>query len=425
MSDFAYRAATPDGRTEEGRVSAATRDTALQQLHARGLIPITLSDAHASGAPHDAPRMGRARDPASSGSLKRFSGLPGLKPRGPGPDAILTLTTELATMLEAGLPLDRALRLVAGMAPHPATAEMLESLLAAVKAGKGFSQALVPHQALFGEFYLNVVRAGEASGHLAEALQQVASHLERTRQLRDSLKSALTYPAILLFVAALSILLMLGFVVPQFETLFDDLGEGLPWSTRALVDASHLLTTHGLWLMLGIGLSVALLRQWLRTPGGRLWRDRQLLALPWLGPALMAQALGQFSRTFGTLLGNGVAVVSALRTAADTLGNQTLREPVAGVADAIKRGERLADAFVAIDLFSPLALNMLRLGEETGRLDKMLLKLADVQDRRLEALTKRMLTLVEPVLILLLGGVIAGIMAALLMGILSVNELAI
>ncbi len=422
MPEFAYRAAAADGRAERGRLKAPSRETALLQLQARGLTPIALSDAATDGSGR--PALGIDTPRQASPGEARPRGLR-IRRRAIGQDDIPALTSELATMLEAGLPLDRALRIIADMATHPEMADLLESLIAAVKAGKSFSQALAPHQALFGEFYLNLVRAGEASGKLADALHQLERHLERSRQLRDSLKAALTYPFILLLVAVISILLMLGFVVPQFESLFDDLGDGLPWSTRALVGASHFLTQHGLWLLLATVLGIAAAAKWSGTPGGRRWLDRRALALPWLGAALTAREIGQFSRTLGTLLGSGVPIVGALRTAADTIGNQQLREPIAGTAEALKRGERLADAFARLGIFSPLALNMVRLGEETGRLDRMLLKLADVQAHKLEVATKRMLTLVEPLLILLLGGVIAAIMAALLMGILSVNELAI
>lgn len=419
MAEFAYRAATLAGDTRQGRVSAESRETALRQLRSQGLTPISVqpSDpepAHpgdGSAIVHAAPAPVRRRTLRSEQSPNRAD--------------VLVLTTELAVMLKAGLPLDRALRVMAGMTTRAPVAALVEDLLASVKAGKPLSQALDNHRALFGEFYINLLRAGEASGHLADTLAQLAAHLEKLSEIRESVISALTYPAILLLVAVLSIVLMLGFVVPQFETLFDDMGEALPWPTRALLSGADFVTGWGPGLLVALPLALLLGQRAMLSPAGRRWRDARLLKLPILGRIARDADLTRFTRSLGTLLGNGVPIVHALRIAIDTMSNQFLRSSIAALPDAIKRGERLADALAAARLFSPLALNMVHLGEETGRLDAMLLELARVQERAIQSTIKRALTLIEPVLILLLGGVIAGIMAAILMGILSVNELVI
>lgn len=419
MAEFAYRAATLAGDTRQGRVSAESRETALRQLRSQGLTPISVqpSDpepAHpgdGSAIVHAAPAPVRRRTLRSEQSPNRAD--------------VLVLTTELAVMLKAGLPLDRALRVMAGMTTRAPVAALVEDLLASVKAGKPLSQALDNHRALFGEFYINLLRAGEASGHLADTLAQLAAHLEKLSEIRESVISALTYPAILLVVAVLSIVLMLGFVVPQFETLFDDMGEALPWPTRALLSGADFVTGWGPGLLVALPLALLLGQRAMLSPAGRRWRDARLLKLPILGRIARDADLTRFTRSLGTLLGNGVPIVNALRIAIDTMSNQFLRSSIAALPDAIKRGERLADALAAARLFSPLALNMVHLGEETGRLDAMLLELARVQERAIQSTIKRALTLIEPVLILLLGGVIAGIMAAILMGILSVNELVI
>lgn len=416
MPDFVFRAADPQGRTQQGQITAADRQAALMQLHARGLTPIEIAagipDGLITGSPHAGAAEGHiARGRTNAGTLARKD--------------VLSFTAELSTLLESGLPLDRALRVMGEMAADARIAELVAQVLASVKAGKGLADALSSRPENFDAFYLGIVRAGEASGRLAQALEQLARHLEREAQLRESLRSALTYPLILLLVSALSVLLMLGFVVPQFETLFDDLGDGLPWATRVLLDTSHLLTEHGPRLLLATLMVGVVLLHRLRTPDGLRWRDRQLLALPQLGKLLLAGELSRFSHTLGTLLGNGVPMVGAIRISAETVGNHIVRESVDAAGDAIKRGERLADALAAQSLFSPLAINMVRLGEETGHLDRMLTRLAAVLDKQIETARKRLLTLIEPVLILGMGALIATIMAALLLGILSVNELAI
>lgn len=411
MADFAYRAAQADGVIVEGQLSASGREHAIRQLRARGLTPLQLDAALAPAI----------TAPARAAAVRR---------RRLGGDRAATqadvhaLTRELAVMLRAGLPLDRALRVLIGMSNKPAVAALLDDLFKAVKAGKGLSQALTAHHALFGDFYINMVRSGEAGGQLADVLNRLAEHLERVKELRESVISALIYPAILVVVAAISVALMLGFVVPQFETLFEDMGEALPLPTRLIVAAGHLVADWGLLLVLAGGASIWLLRRWLATPAGRDWRDTWILRLPVLGEIARKYEVTRFARSMGTLLGNGVPIVDALRIAADTMGNRTLRAAMAGVAPAIKQGGRMADALGNTGLFSPLALNMVRLGEETGRLDAMLQELARVHDVEVQSGVKRALTLIEPLLILAMGGIIAAIIVSILMGILSVNDLA-
>ncbi|NMG53973.1 type II secretion system F family protein [Aromatoleum aromaticum] len=438
MTEFAYRAAHGDGNMVDGRIEAASRENALRQLRSQGLTPIRLEAAAAAavrtGAPKPATPLPSSQQ-RMSGPAKVASkqGRPVVHAsrslfatdRKPGHVDVFHLTGELAVMLRAGLPLDRALKVMVSMSQRPSITALLDDLLDSVKSGKGFSQALQPHQRLFGEFYINMVRSGEAGGQLGEVLSRLAEHLERTRALRESVVSALIYPAILVLVAAVSVFLMLAFVVPQFESLFNDMGEALPLPTRIIVGAGHLVADWG-WLMaLVVALGVAVFRRWLHTPGGRNWRDACVLSLPVLGGVVQKFEITRFARSMGTLLGNGVPIVTAIKIASDTMDNVRLREAMTGVAPAIKQGERMAEALSATGLFTPLALNMVRLGEETGRLDEMLLELARVHDGEVQSGIKRALTMLEPLLILGLGGVIAAIIVSILMGILSVNDLAV
>ena len=425
MPDFSYRAAQADGRMTAGRIDAPSRDHALRLLRGKGLTPLHIDSAEGpapvvvTGA---GPRQ-IAADTVSAAPVSNrrrlFSG-----DRGPGYADVHNLTGELSVMLRAGLPLDRALRVLIGMSAKPSVTTLLEDVFKSVKAGKGLSQALTPHQALFGDFYINMVRSGEAGGQLADVLSRLAEHLERVKALRESVVSALIYPAILVVVAAISVFLMLGFVVPQFESLFDDMGEALPLPTRLIVAAGHLVADWGWLIALVVAAIVWLFRRWLATANGREWRDAWILRLPVLGDVMRKYEITRFARSMGTLLGNGVPIVTALKIAAETMDNQRLRAAMAGVAPAIKQGGRMADALEKTALFTPLALNMVRLGEETGRLDSMLQELARVHDAEVQAGVKRALTLLEPLLILVLGAVIAAIIVSILMGILSVNDLA-
>ncbi|MEW6446131.1 MAG: type II secretion system F family protein [Pseudomonadota bacterium] len=414
MADFAYRAARRDGQVTEGRIAASDEPTAARLLRAQGLTPIRLALAEDNAAP------AAARTPTAPRvaffSLRR-------SPRPPGQDEILHMTKELSVLLRAGLPLDRALKVMIGMSGQPPMRSVMQDMLDTIKGGRGLSQALRAHGDLFGDFYINMVRSGEAGGQLATVLADLAEHLERSKTLRSSMVSALIYPAILLAVSVLSIALMLGFVVPQFKSLFEDMGERLPLATRLVVDSGDWIAAHGIYLLIAALPLWLLLQRWKNTPAGRASIDRISLRLPLLGPTLLKYETTRFARTLGTLLGNGVSLLDAIGIARDTVGNTVLREALSSLPPAIKQGGRMAAALEKTGLFSQAAIQMTAIGEESGRLDAMLRELAHVYDNEVQAGVKRALTLLEPLLILGLGAIIAAIIIAILMGILSVNEL--
>jgi general secretion pathway protein F len=245
------------------------------------------------------------------------------------------------------------------------------------------------------------------------------------RALRESVVSALIYPGILLSVAVLSVLAILIFIVPQFEQLFRDAKEALPLATRIVLGAGHLVLDYGVLLLAGLVLGGYAFVRWLRSDAGQRWGQARLARLPVLGRVRHEYNLARFTRTFGTLLANGVPILTALGIAGETLEDVKLRDSIKGVAPKVKSGGRLADALAATGSFEPLAINLVRVGEETGTLDRMVLELAVVLDRKVETGIKRGLTLLEPILILGLGLVIAVVIVSILMGILTVNELAL
>ena len=400
MGQYYYRALGRDGRAAEGTIEADAPELASRQLREQGLTLLRLEPGSA------APGSARAGKP-------------------PGRREILAFTAELATLLRAGLPLDRALKVLQEMAPSPGLRALVDGLLGDVKGGKALSAALTPHADLFGNFYINMVRSGEASGELSRVLDRLVETLETNRRNRDTVVSALIYPAILLVVAVLSIAVMLVFVVPQFESLFADMGQALPALTRAVLGLASLLEAWGLALLVLAAVAGFALRRWLQSPSGRQALHRRLLALPVVGNLVFEFEVARFARTLGTLLGNGVPLLQGLGIAIDTVDNRVVRDALAVLPAAVKSGRRISAALAESRLFTPLVIQMTRVGEESGSLDQMMLELARVFDDHVQSGVKRALTLLEPVLMLFMGFVIAVIIIAILMGILSVNNLAL
>ncbi|MDO5290465.1 MAG: type II secretion system F family protein [Pseudomonadota bacterium] len=413
MPDFVWRAAAADGQLVEGRTEAAASDAVLRQLRERGLTPIRVQDA----------AQAAAVAAGGSGFLRRRASRRAA--RGPVTQAdVLAFSTELSIMLRAGLALDNALRVLIEMSAKPSVKTLLDSILEDVKGGAPFSRALSAHRELFGDFYVNMVRSGEASGQMSQVLERLVEHMNRLRALRESVISATLYPAILLGVALLSLVGMLGFVVPQFEKLFKDMGDALPLPTRIVMALGHGFKQYGLAVAVAAVLLGWLALRWLRSPAGRAWWQNHVLRLPVVGLLLYKYELTLFTRSLGTLLGNGVPLLTALHIATETVGNLNLRQPLAKMAPQVKEGVRITRAMESTQVFEPLAINLLRVGEETGRIGPMMLELSGVLDREVETGIKRALTLLEPVLILLLGVLIAAIIVSILLGILSVNDLA-
>lgn len=416
MPEYSWRAADATGRVSEGRLEAVSPNAATRQLRERGLVPVSVSDA-------GLPAQGALARPSGGAFLSRYrSG------RNNGPvtqSELLTLTSELSIMIRAGLPLASALRVLIDMSLRPPVTALLHEVLEEVKRGSTLSRALGREHALFGDFYLNMVRSGEASGQLSNVLERLVEHMERLRSLRESVVSATIYPAILLFVAVVSLIAMLGFVVPQFEKLFTDLGDGLPLATRIVMQLGRAFREWGVVIGIVVGLSCWGAARWFRSPGGMAWWQSKILHLPLLGGLLLKYQLNLFARTLGTLLGNGVPMLTALQIASDTMGNEVLRSRLSSVAPAVKEGGRLVDALAATGIFEALAVNLVRVGEETGRIGPMMIELANILDREVETGIRRALTLVEPILIIVLGVLIASIIVSILLGILSINDLAV
>lgn len=410
MPEFDWRAADASGQITQGRQEAASNLSLMKHLRERGLTPLSIDAAGAGGfAVAAAPRTSQAPR-AGKGPVNQAD--------------VLAMTSQLAIMVRAGLALDNALRVLIGMNNKPSMAALTQRILDDVKGGAALSKSLAKDRNLFGDFYINMIRSGEASGQLSNVLTRLVEHMERLRALRDSVISATIYPAILLGVSVLSLIVMLGFVVPQFKQLFKDMGDALPVPTRIVMQMGDVFTQYGLFIFVGLVLLGVGVMRWLRSPAGSTWFQARLLRLPVLGTLMHKYEMTLFSRSLGTLLGNGVPLLTALQIATETVGNQSLRLPLQAMSPKVKEGVKVVEAATATELFEPLAINLIRVGEETGRLGPMMLELANVLNREVETGIKRALTMLEPLLILVLGVMIAAIIVSILLGILSVNDLA-
>lgn len=400
MPSYSYKALKRDGSVLQGSTDAASKEHVSRQLRSQGLVVISVD-------------LSSDSLPAGSRSGSRFN-----------KTQVLSFTSELAVLLKAGLPLDRALKVLIDMSEGGAAKALLDNLLSTVKGGKGLSFALAENPEVFDSFYISMIRSGEASGNLAAVLNRLAAQLENARQVRSSVISALIYPAILAVVALVSVLVMLGFVVPQFDALFADMGEALPVVTQLVISGGEAIKHHGLYWLAGLVALGWLVQRWLRTPAGKEWLDGRMLRLPVLGGVVFKYEVARFARTIGTLLESGVPLIQALNISTSTVSNNIVRRALEAIVPEVKKGGRVSQSMAEAGIFSPMVIQMVRVGEESGQLDQMMLELARVYDDEVSAGVKRSLTLLEPVLILGMGGMIGFIIVAILLGILSVNDLA-
>jgi type II secretory pathway component PulF len=332
-------------------------------------------------------------------------------------------TRQLATLVKAGMPLLRALRTVSDQLDGGPLREVFVGVATDVESGVKFSEALSRHPRWFPPFYVNMVRAGELGGLLDEILKRLAELLERQARLRDRVRSALMYPAFVLCAAFAILLILMTFVVPTFVGMFTELGSSLPWPTQLLVTTSAILKAW--WWAVAAGASAAglLTRAWLATPAGARMADVLSLHLPVFGSLVERLLISRFARTLGTLLGSGVPILGALETTRATVTNRLMDEALLEVEQRLKVGESLARPMELSGVFPPLVTRMVALGEETGQLDQMLMRVADTYEEEVEVQLAGLTQLLEPMLIVIVGGMVGFIVIAMFLPLMSLTKL--
>jgi len=381
MPWFEYRAARGDGAVVEGRSEAPDRRTLVRRLEAEGQVALQVVE-RSPAAPAAAPLQWRF-------GASRLTG-----------KDVDYLTLELATLLRASLPLDRALDTMSRLAGKPARKALTENMAREIRSGASLSQAMERQGAVFDRFYVNMVRAGEASGALDLALERLAEFKQRARELRESIVSSLFYPAILIVLAIVAVAIMLAFVVPRFTEMFAEAGRELPLLTRMVVAVGSGVEQWWWLILLGIAALAVWVRRQLRDPEARERVDARLLRLPLAGGLIRKIEAGRFTRTLGTLLRNGVSLPAAIDIAKEIVGNRVVARALAQVALRVRQGEPLSRALTEAAVLPPLTTQLLKVGEETGHLERMLEQLADIYEREVRTDIQRALTLGEPVIIL-------------------------
>jgi general secretion pathway protein F len=405
VKHFRYSALTVSGELVSGELQALDTSAALGHLHAQALLPIDARELT-----EEARRQFRV-------GVRSARSLPIRE--------LALASQQLARLLKAGLPLDRALNILIGLAEGRQMTAALQQVLDRLRDGAALADAFASQGAAFPETYVTLVRAGELSGALQAVLAETAGLLMRSEAMRQRAISAMIYPVILIVVACLSLGVILTAVLPQFEPMFREAGAKLPTSTRIVMSAGHMLEGN-FWFLLGfVAAAVCLYRFAKRKPAVALQQDRILLACPLIGGMITRFEVGRFCRTLGVMLGNGVAAPIAMALSAGTIGNRPIAAAVEECATRFKEGEGLSAPLSATGRFPDLAIQLIRIGEETGRLDEMLGEVAGVYDQDVQRALERLLAILVPVLTIGMGLLIAFIVAAVMMALLTVNDLAV
>ena len=402
MPLFEYKAVDPSGETVQGTMEAASLDLVVLKLQEAGNIPL------------------QARESGSGGF-----GLAGLRfgRRGMNSREVGEFTQQLATLLGAGLPLDRSLQVLLDLAESDRVKRTVAEVRDRVREGGSLSDALEEQHGAFNRLFVNMVRAGEVGGTLDVTLDRLTDYLERSRELKDSVVSALIYPILLLVLAAGSLILLLVYVIPQFTPIFEELGGDLPLITKIVLGVGSVLQNFWWAIILLTALAVMQFRRMLADAEKRFAWDGRVLEMRWVGDLVGKMETARLTRTLGTLLTNGVPLLSALSIAQNVITNTVLRREVNDAAREVKTGGGLARNLASGGHFPRLALQMVSVGEETGQLDSMLMKVSDTYDTEVRNTIDRLLSVFTPVVTLLLAVLIGTIVMSVLVAILGINDL--
>jgi len=430
MPQFQFTAANANGEQSTGTIDAGDQNEAAAALREQGLFPLQVVEAGKAakggkggkGAGKKRPARKSPKGKAAAGGRGRTGGR--IKPK-----VLMIFTRQLATLIDSGLPLLRGLTVLGKQEPNPVLRGTVNSLADSVQSGSTFSEALSQHPKIFNKLYVNMVKAGELGGVLEVVLQRLAEYQEKAHKLKNKIVSAMVYPVIVMFIAVAILVFLMVVIVPKFEAMFQDMpGAELPTiskvvfgTSRFFINTSFLLP-NVVWIFLGIGAIAAGINLWGRTKGGRQAIDSFKLRLPVFGDIQRKSAVARFSRTLGTLVTSGVPILQALNITRDTAGNVVISRAIEQVHVAVKEGESIVTPLQASKVFPAMVISMVDVGEETGQLPEMLLKIADVYDDEVDNSVTALTSILEPIMIVFLALVVGSVVFALFLPLIKVIQ---
>ncbi len=401
-TSFHYRAVGSDGKLRTGLITADTTTAVARELRRQGLTPVYVGAEEKKAFTLNLPSFG--------GSRRRD---------------VLFFTQELSTLLNSGVPLDRALTITTELTTHAQFRVIVSDILRSIKGGKSLADSLALHPQYFSDLFINMVRAGEASGSLGGIFDRLAEFEKSRDQLRGYIISSMIYPAVLALVGAASVFILLDFVVPRFASIFEDGRMQIPVPTKIMLDVSKIVQDWTWLVVLAIAAVATAFRLYTSTPAGRSWWDGTRLKIPLLGEALRKAETSRFARAMSTLVANSVPLVQSLHISAGILYNTRMANALKEVAQGVKRGEGLAQPLARTHMFPPLASHLLTVGEETGKLDQMFARMADIYEEETRSAIKRFTSAFEPLVILTMGLIVGALVLSMLIAITSINDVAI
>lgn len=401
MPAYTYKAKDSSGQMVIGTIVAETEKEVLFNLDKQGLFPVELKGAAEETAAQDKKKAARR--------IRNSD--------------IVNFTRELADLLKAGLSIDRALGVIAENSPNPTLADMVEGLRSEVSKGTTLSSALARHPKYFPVFYVSMIKAAEAGGFLEDVLMRISSFQEKDEELKSRIRTALAYPILLIVVGTSAVIFLLVYFIPQFTKVFEDFHANLPTITRVLISFSNGLRNYGLFILaalVGIGY---FLRQFFRTPAGERLLAKLVLKTPVLGDVVKKRAISRFGRTLGTMLKSGVPILEALDIAKQSMGNLLLMQEIEEAAAGVKRGEKLGQILGHTPYFPRLLSSMIRVGEESGNLDGVLVHIADSYDTQVDRAVKVFVSLFEPLMLVFMAALVGFIVIAMLMPVFTLSTI--
>lgn len=414
MTSFHYQAVEANGKTVKGQIEAEDRRSALQLLARRGLFPSSLEAS--PGAARKADAVPSAATPAKP-ALSALQFGTGIRRK-----EITAFSREMAALLGAGIPIPQALDSLSQEEENPALKEVLVRIYDSVRKGAALSAAMDEHPRLFNKLYVSMIRVGEEAGVLPKVMTDLADLLEHEDEVRSEVVAAVSYPLFVLGFGILTVAILLTVVLPRLFGMLEEMLDVLPLPTLILLKGSGFLHQNWHWLSVVLIAGVAGLIWYVKSPqGARVW-DNVKLHLPVMGSVFRMAALGRFARTLGTLVRSGVSLLPALKIVENTIGNVVLAQLIAEVAEEARGGNSLAAPLRRLGVFSKTVIQMINVGEESGKLDEMLLRVAEIEERHMRAKTKTLISLLAPVLILIVGALVGFMVIALLLPIFKMSR---